>query len=144
MNLKVEMPDFKLEMQNSDARRVEIVLQMISAALNGAAVTVASDNGEVIPQEILDKVEDARPPKSARNHVPTVNGMRTYPSGHTQYQCSYRCSSDHTGVRFIDKGTDVTTCHKCGEALEIYPATDKCTLDGVPLPDHNCNYYIAQ
>ena len=144
MNLKIEMPDFKLEMQNSDARRVEIVLQMISAALTGAAVTVAADNGEQIPAEIMEKVEEARPVGSHRNHIKTVNGMKVYPSGHTQYQCSYTCEQGHIGKRFIDKGTESTTCHVCSEEMSVYPATDERTFDGVPLPDHNDNYYYAR
>lgn len=146
MNLKVEMPDFKLEMQNSDARRVEIVLQMISAALTGAAVSLKADNNEQIPAEIMEKVEDVRPPGSKRNHIKTVNGMKVYPSGHTQYQCSYSCDCGERGVRFIDKGTETVLCHDLDCDFEIYvvPATDGRTFDGVPLPDHNDNYYIAR
>ena len=146
MNLKVEMPDFKLEMQNSDARRVEIVLQMISAALTGAAVTVAADNGEQIPAEIMEKVEEARPVGSHRNHIKTVNGMKVYPSGHTQYQCSYSCECGKKGVRFIDKGADTTVCHDydCDFEMHVVPATDGRTFDGVPLPDHSDNYYYAR
>ena len=144
MNLKVEMPNFKLEMQNSDARRVEIVLQMISTALTGYIVELKNDNGETLPTELLEKVEAARPVKSKRNHVPAVNGMKTFPSGHTQYQCGYTCRSGHVGVRFIDKGTESTTCHVCGEELLIYPATEEKTFDGVPLPDSYNNYYHAR
>ena len=146
MNLKIEMPDFKLEMQNSDARRVEIVLQMISAALTGAAISLKPDNNEQIPAEIMEKVEAARPVNSKRNHIKTVNGMRTYPSGHTQYQCSYDCTCGKKGVRYIDKGTETITCHghDCDYEMWVVGATDLKSLDGVPLPDMQDNYYLAR
>ena len=146
MNLKIEMPDFKLEMQNSDARRVEIVLQMISAALTGAAISLKPDNNEQIPAEIMEKVEAARPVGSKRNHIEAVKGVKTYPSGHKQYQCHYHCPCGKQGIRYIDKGTETLACHdvECDYEMWVVPASGKVALGGVPLPDSNDSYYYAK
>lgn len=126
MNLKIELPGVKIELQNSDLARVEKTLIAAFAHVEGGSFVDTYNQ----------TTSEERPTNSKRNHVAAVEGIKDF-DGVKLYQCAYSCGCGNKGKRFVKSDADVTTCHKCEQTLSVMPAMEdgKC--------DEEFNYFVA-
>ena len=138
MNVEITVKGLTIKVQSTDRKHVD---KLILAAIdyeNGLDFKESYLNGlEVNYDSHKIKGGTKQQTKNMRNHVPEVDGVKTYANGEQEYKCSYYCECGNNGTRWLKGEEKKVKCHECKTELGVMAASPN------DLHDHEFNYFTA-
>lgn len=139
MHLKIKKGDFEIEALNVDSETFERVLVSVMNHIEGKSFSNTYGSVKKRQQGIEEQPVVKSSKEGKGNYIKPIDGVRTFPDGRQEYQCSYKCTCGHSGIRYIadDDISGKTKCHKCNTELAVIPATLN------DAHDEDFNYFLA-